>query len=286
MTTPCIKPTCFTSSLTLLSWNIAMAEPSSMAPNAIERSREFGRLIREECLGRPSSRQTTTPDVIALQECPYPSWGVDNFDSCGYASVGNRQSHCGFVDLLLRKELADDCKSIELDESLPSVACSFTLPNKARIAVSSSHLAPFKDGFRTRSKQCNMLMNSLTEECVNCILLGDFNMRAAEDKNIEQMCGGWVDAWKSNGAKGSSQFTWNSFANQYHEDGFKFKARFDRCYLKGDTLNLRRFQLIGNRPVRKQDNGGVRDYLSDHFGLLVRIDVDAPTSTVQDVKLL
>ena len=75
------------------------------------------------------------------------------------------------------------------------------------------------------------------------------------------------------------------FKSQYHEGGFKFKARFDRCYLKGDALTLQHFGLIGNRPVRKQDNGGVRDYLSDHFGLLVRIDVDAPTSTVQDVKL-
>lgn len=69
--------------------------------------------------------------------------------------------------------------------------------------------------------------------------------------------------------------------SQYHEGGYKFKARFDRCYLKGDALNLQHFRLIGNNPVRKEDNGGVGDYLSDHFGLLVRINVEAPTSTVQ-----
>jgi hypothetical protein len=188
-----------------------MAKPSSKAPDAIERTREFGRLIREECLGRPSKPLSTPPDVIALQECPYPSWGADNFNFSGYTSVGTRVSHCGYVDLLLKTELASDYRTIQLNESLPSVACSFTLPNKSRIAVSSSHLAPFKEGFRMRSNQCNMLMNSLTEECSNCVLLGDFNMRAAEDKPIEQMCGGWIDAWKASGSKGSNKFTWNSY---------------------------------------------------------------------------
>ncbi|KAL7487243.1 hypothetical protein ACHAW6_012844 [Cyclotella cf. meneghiniana] len=278
----CIKPTCFTSNnLTLLSWNIAMARPSSMAPDAIERSREIGRLIRQECLGQPSNPRTIPPDVIALQECPYPSWGADNFDSLGYTSLGTRKSHCGHVDLLLRKELANGFQPIELNERLPSVACSFTLPNESHIAVSSSHLMPFKEGFPTRYRQCNLLMKSLVDECANCVLLGDFNMRAAEDKAIEQLCGGWIDAWKANGAEKLSNFTWNSFVNQYHEGGYKFKARFDRCYLKGDALNLQHFRLIGNNPVRKEDNGGVGDYLSDHFGLLVRINVEAPTSTVQ-----
>jgi hypothetical protein len=68
--------------------------------------------------------------------------------------------------------------------------------------------------------------------------------------------------------------------SQYHEGGFKFTARFDRCYLKRTALRLQHFGLIGNHPVSKEENGGVRDYLSDHFGLLVRIDVDAPVSNV------
>jgi hypothetical protein len=56
-----------------------------------------------------------------------------------------------------------------------------------------------------------MLMKSVTDECANCVLLGDFNMRAAEDTAIEQMCGGWSDAWKEHGAEKLSHFTWNSF---------------------------------------------------------------------------
>lgn len=38
---------------------------------------------------------------------------------------------------------------------------------------------------------------------------------------------------------------------------------------------MNQFGLVGNLPVRKDDGGsGAGDYLSDHFGMLVRIDVD------------
>jgi endonuclease/exonuclease/phosphatase (EEP) superfamily protein YafD len=198
-----IKP-CFSHPLTLLSWNIAMAQSSASAPDPAQRLRRINRLISDECA-------LTTPHVLALQECPYPSWGGDQFDSLGYVSVGTQQSHCGYVDLLLQKELATNYQSIDLDE-LPSVACSVLLPDKSRVAISSSHLAPFKDGLSIRLQQCNSLMNSLTRECDNCILLGDFNMRAAEDETVENLCGGWTDAWKGCGSDFASKFTWNSFA--------------------------------------------------------------------------
>ena len=193
-----IKP-CFSSNLTLLSWNIALTEPSAICNRS---SRECTHLICEECLSH-------NPDVIALQESPYPSWGADTFGD--YISMGTRQSHCGYVDLLLHNKLTN-YKYIELDKQLPSVAASVTLRNKSNVALSSSHFAPFKENFPLRVQQCNRLMSSVTQECGNCILIGDFNMRTAEDVHMESLCGGWADAWKSCGSNTVSKFTWNSFA--------------------------------------------------------------------------
>jgi hypothetical protein len=230
--------------------------------------------------------------VIALQESPYPSWGSDTFRD--YTSVGVQPSHCGYVDLLLRKGL--HYEPMEL-ENLPSVAARLTFPEK--VVVSSSHLAPFKDGFPLRRQQLHDLMSTMTRGCDNCIILGDLNMRAAEDEYVENMCGGWSDAWKGCGSDLSSKFTWDSFVklssligylthvqlefltrclllSRYHKDGFKFKARFDRCYTQGESLKLKHFSLIGNRPVEEDNRRG--DYLSDHFGILVRLDVDGFTS--------
>ena len=68
----------------------------------------------------------------------------------------------------------------------------------------------------------------------------------------------------------NTKFTWNTFANRYHgDDGFRFKARFDRCYVRGGAVTVNRFGLIGDRSV----DGRVGDYLSDHYGLLVGLEV-------------
>lgn len=176
-----------------------MAQPSAASDRS---TRECIRLIREECLKQ-------RPDVIALQESTHPSLGSDMFED--YVSIGVQQSHCGYVDLLLHNDLILSCEAIELERRLPSVATSITLPSKIKVALSSSHFAPFKDGFPERAHQFNSLTSSLTHECNNCIFLGDFNMRAAEDQYAENLCGGLVDAWKGCGSDPSSEFTWDSF---------------------------------------------------------------------------
>ena len=94
-------------------------------------------------------------------------------------------------------------------------------------------------------------------------------MRQKEDKKIEGLVGGgWLDAWKEgSGSSKKLKFTWDSFTNLYHENGFGFTCRFDRCYARGDSINISNFDLMGNVPV----NGTEGDYLSDHFGLIVEI---------------
>lgn len=271
--TSAISSCCYSIPLTVASWNIAEAAPSFCAPDKARRIREAPRLIRECLL---SSKQQ--PDIIALQECPYPSFGSELFAEFGYvSSAGTVMSHCGYVDLLLKQQLAKQSRPITLGSDLSSVATRIILPNKAIISVSSSHLAPFKTGATERLMQCLHLMESLHRESENMVLVGDFNMRAAEDDSIERL-GSWRDAWKETGSNRSNKFTWDSFANHFHEDGFSFKARFDRCYVRGgDILSVNNFGLIGNKPVGKSRGGGsAKDYLSDHFGMVVGIDVQSP----------
>lgn len=273
--------------LTLLSWNLSNASPSCMAPDTAQRARRAPFLIRDECV-------LSSPDIIALQECPSPSFGRDVFGSHGYISMGTRPSHCGYVDLLVREGLTMSSSSTTVAAearkrkrpstgtttimtdfyNLPSVACHIDLPNGVTIAVSSSHLAPFKDGASERLAQCTTLMKLMTQNggtIDNCILLGDFNARAAEDIKIENAVGGkWLDAWKCTGSDPNTKFTWDSFANRYHgDDGFRFKARFDRCYVRGGAVTVNRFGLIGNQRI----DGRSGDYLSDHYGLVVGLEV-------------
>eukprot|EP00986_Skeletonema_menzelii_P018964 scaffold27037_cov134-Skeletonema_menzelii.AAC.11 len=101
------------------------------------------------------------------------------------------------------------------------------------------------------------------------ILLGDYNMRQSEDTSIENILG--IDAWKAAGSNYRSKFTWDSFANKYHEDGFSFRARFNRCYVGGENIRVNRFGLIGNKVV---EGGSTKDFLSDHYGMVIGLDVD------------
>mmetsp|Transcript_24730 Transcript_24730/g.51791 ORF Transcript_24730/g.51791 Transcript_24730/m.51791 type:complete len:344 (+) Transcript_24730:66-1097(+) len=316
--------TAITIPLTILSWNISNAQPSSSSPNPHQRARESSRLIRLACLEAnagtpPSSRRPSTsstsshgsrtrqspPDIIALQESPYPTWGDEEFGSSGYVSMGTQMTHCGYVDLLLRSELARTSRPLplrvgaqstqqsvisDIAVNLPSVATTILLPNRTRVAVSSSHLAPFKENEALRAYQCQSLMKILSDECDNCIVIGDMNMRASEDKMVEKFDNkSWIDAWKECGSDKSVKFTWDSFVNNYHDGGFRFKARFDRCYVRGGgndgLLGVNYYGLMGNRPVGKEDGGGSRgDYLSDHFGLVVKVDVGGTATVSEEEK--
>lgn len=259
---------CYSTPLTIVSWNIAEAAPSFAAPSLSRRAQDAPRLIRECILG---SARGSGPDIIALQESPSPSFGTTIFEEQGYVSAGGTTlSHCGYVDLLLKKKLAEQSKPISLDENLASVACRIVLPNKTTISVSSSHLAPFKHGAGTRLRQCQFLKESLRQESDNMILLGDYNMRQSEDTAIENILG--IDAWKAAGSNHRSKFTWDSIVNEYHEDGFSFRARFDRCYVGGGNIHVNRFGLIGNKAV--VGGGSKKDFLSDHYGMIIGLDVE------------
>ena len=209
--------------LSIISWNVCEARASEAAPDLDQRTQVASKLIREEVLcprlaahSPNSSFEQKLPDVVALQECPTGTWGQEEFGPYGYVSMGTQLSHCGWVDLLILRELADNARPIPLKinsaDNLPSVACVLVLPNKTEVAFSSSHLSPFKDGAADRAQEYRKLTEIVTKECSNCVMMGDYNMRQSEDSVFENMSGGgWIDAWKGCGANPSLKFTWDTF---------------------------------------------------------------------------
>jgi len=271
-------------SLTIVSWNISSAESSSVAPDLALRTHEAPRLIREEIL-------RSQPDVIALQETAYPSFGAEKFASFGYVSIGSQTAlHTDeYVDLLVKRELALGAKRTSLQsfqmKDLPAVAVILTLPNRTRIAITSIHLPHTKEAAPFRKMLCGAIMEQLaSQNCDGIILTGDFNMRDFEDKTTEKLCGGnWVDAWKMvTKSDKETKFTWNSRVNMYHgPENFSWTCRLDRCYVKSEKVTLKHFGLIGNQPV----DGKEGDYLSDHYGIVVKCDVASSDSTLDNDAL-
>lgn len=271
-------------SLVLVSWDLSAKNISAVAPNPQLRKAEAPRLIREEIL------RSSRPDIIALQKTLNKSYGSSHY--ADYVSMGSQPAWAmkknasldgTYIDLLVKRELTSNAERITFQtfemQELPVIAAIVTLPNRTRIAVASLHLPHAKTAAPLRKRLCNAIMEQMTsQQCEGIILAGDFNMRKSEDNEIEGLCGGnWVDAWKAvTRSNYRKEFTWDSHENLYHgHDSFQYHCRFDRCYVRGDKLRLNHFDLIGNKPVNKKKG----DYLSDHYGIVVKIDVGSTTGS-------
>ena len=206
---------------------------------------------------------------MALQETAFPEQGGEIFHE--YTSLGTRSAlHTHeYVDLLIRREAFSGVESIAFP-NLPAVGAVLTY-HGTKFAVASIHLPHTREAAPFRRQLCQSILECIKSHTVSCMLLiGDFNMRKDEDKFMERMDGGLVDAWKevTNSDK-KKMFTWNGRDNMYHGlDSFRFTARFDRCYARGEKLRLREFDLVGDKTIE-----GPGDFLSDHYGMFVGLDV-------------
>lgn len=256
--------------LSVVSWNIANAEPSYSAPDRRQRAEQAPMLIKRECLRQgfliQGDADIFKPDIIALQECPFRNFGTEVFEP-DYKSMGQRESHSGYCDLLVRSDFSAET----LDVFTPSVAALVTLPNKTRLAVASCHLSPFNEGAEERKEQCTELTRVLSETSSNIFMMGDFNMRQYEDFVVLSVGGrGWNDAWDRLKCPFDLKFTWNAAQNHFHSHRPGNMARYDRCYYKGDII-VKQMKLVGNQTV----SGVEGDHLSDHFGIASLFEVDA-----------
>ena len=82
------------------------------------------------------------------------------------------------------------------------------------------------------------------------------------------------------------KYTWNAFKNPFHPERAngpqKRKNRFDRCCYMGE-MRGKRLSLLGDEPV-DEHNRGCRDYISDHFGIAVQLDVTPAPKLGGDIE--
>ncbi|KAI2509165.1 5'-tyrosyl-DNA phosphodiesterase [Fragilaria crotonensis] len=147
-------------SLKILTWNIAECRPSHDAPD---------RYACEIAILRQSLRHKA--HILCLQECPSKSWMPPKLLE-SYTLVGSAPSHCGMTQLWIHNTL--DHQRLETIPP-PSVAATALLGDQI-VGISSSHLAPFKEGASHRLEQATNLYQLLSEVTPNFIMAGDFNM--------------------------------------------------------------------------------------------------------------
>lgn len=230
----------------VLSWNIAMCQPSAQAQWNVD---ENARRIRERILD-------ANADVIAIQEAPTDTWG----DAClpHYNHIGCVKTHCGFTIILVRTSI--HATAFEVNDA-PAVGV--ILNNTSYVSL---HLAPSKGNEDIRLAQLESIVRSISTP--EFVLIGDTNMRKHESASVEAL--DLDDAWKLLGSSKTTEYTWNSRINHYHTDGYQFTCRFDRAYVRAVTCTA--FSLFANVP--EADTDGV--YLSDHFGIMLMIEPVIP----------
>ena len=243
-------------SLKVLSWNIAECRPSHDAPAVFT----CEQAILREILSHEAH-------ILCLQECPSASWKPGCLQQT-YDCVGASESHCGFTQLWIHKNLFYQ----PLESKGPSVAAVVLVGNQS-LGISSSHLAPSKENAPSRLKQVTSLVQCFSAT-PNFVMAGDFNMRQVEDKAVEGF--GLQDVFKVVGCPKTANFTWDSHQNKYHgPDAFSFKCRFDRMYFSTAQQKVS-FELVGNQPqVVTHGPKEYKFYLSDHFGMLCTLQLPA-----------
>ena len=241
----------------ILSWNISLAQPSFSAPDTWKEkdASETRKSIHDEI-------KAHNPDILALQEIPEANWMpmLISFDE--YIPLGPAPSHCGHTALLVRTQYAQQITKVF--QVGPSIIALWEQGSQ-RLSISSSHLYPGPTGAPFREEQFQALLHCHNEyKCTDGIFAGDMNMRSAEDESFEQMKPTLIDAWKEKGTS-RNQYTWDTHKNYYREDGYPFRARFDRTYLSTNQLKLIQYKRIGDKALSNPHH-----FSSDHYGMMVQ----------------
>ncbi len=137
--------------------------------------------------------------------------------------------------------------------------------NGTRDVVCCIHLDSGKSSSRLRSWQLGRVFRTL-KPVENAVVLGDFNMRDAENARIAApYCDVWPDLRPH-----EDGFTEDTTINLMRYD-MKTKhrhVRFDRVLLKGNDWGAASVELLGTEPISAEEP---RLFPSDHFGVECRL---------------
>ena len=142
--------------------------------------------------------------------------------------------------------------------------------NGSRQVVCCIHLDSGKSSSRLRSWQLRRILGAL-RSVEDAVLLGDFNMRDAENSRIAAP---YRDAWPALRPHDDG-FTEDTTINlmRYDMKNKHRHVRFDRVLVKGSRWAAAEIELLGTEPI---SSDLPRIFPSDHFGVVCRITRRTP----------
>lgn len=225
--------------------------------HAEQRYRAIADLLRER-----------TPDVIVLQEVTSTAleifleqpWIRDEYLSA--SAVGSGTGNYGLLTLS-RVPIARATYS-QLPTRQTRGFLETTLALDGQI-VCSVHLDSGKSSARLRGWQLRRIFRTL-RTAENAVVLGDFNMRDAENERIGAP---FCDVWPAL-RPDDAGYTENTSINlmRYDARNKKRHVRFDRVLLKGTRWRAASIELLGTAPISPELP---RVFPSDHFGVECRL---------------
>ncbi|WP_123025683.1 endonuclease/exonuclease/phosphatase family protein [Mycolicibacterium stellerae] len=206
------------------------------------------------------------PDIMVFQEITPPALDVfvsQQWIRDGYSRASVVGGDAGSYGMLLLSRLP---LSRVTYTRLPSrqsrgfLQAELTL-NGRRLVVCCIHLDSGKASSRLRGWQLRRIFGAL-KMAEDAVVLGDFNMRDAEDSRIAAP---YRDVWPTL-RPGEDGFTEDTSINLMRYD-MKDKhrhVRFDRVLLKGRQWSAANIELLGTKPIAADLP---RVFPSDHFGV-------------------
>ena len=239
--------------LKVLTWNIAGASMSRQAPSSFTPLDKLP-LIVNELLGR------WLPDVFALQECAEESALPGLADVYALVGAAYVEVQRAYVHLYAKKELGMEL--VAKRGQWPGVLGRVMVEGEL-VDFAALHLQPGEGGAEERKRQ----LTAVAAECSSAarVLLGDFNVRAEEDRALLKSTG-----YRNASYSGSS---WDPKIVQYDEQLKTYRGHghaFDRIFFTGACW-AESF-LVGRA---RHFSEGCGFYVSDHFGLMCVLDVAA-----------
>lgn len=200
--------------------------------------------------------QEVTPDALAVFLAQ--PWIQERYRSA--AAVGGRRGNYGM--LLLSGVPVDTVTYTPLPTRLSRGYLTAQLTvNGERLTVVGIHLESGKASAPVRARQLARIFAS-QRDAENVVMLGDFNIRDAEDAIIDP---GYRDVWPAL-RPGEPGYTEDTTINHMRFD-MKDKhrhVRFDRVLTTGDAWAPESIELLGREPISP---ALPRVFPSDHFGV-------------------
>ncbi len=227
--------------LTILSWNLALFERSEQAPTYWGQS-DVEAAARQDILD-------LAPDIVAYQELP----GLVPFVETHDMIRANPRTHSGNLATLVSHDLMATKPSF----STVDKTAVLTTFDQLGLTVANVHLAPGKGSAGLRLDQLAAIQEA--NPSPRLVIVGDTNTRVEEETGVED---------KGLTAPRPPGPTWDGHRNRFRGDSGRFRAYFTRAMTSGPvTITDQRLLDVPRRI------DGQEFHLSDHFALIVEITI-------------